>query len=75
MIQMIHKKNQVYTTTFHSLTNFLLVMHVHTFASGSIGARAATGSGEWIGDRKDHRNNGDRIEDGKGLEIDMYTDG
>ena len=72
---MIHKKNQVFTTTFHSLTNSLLVLHIHTFASESIGARVATGSGEQIGDRKSHRNNGDRIKGGNGLEMDMYTNG
>ena len=72
---MIHKKNQVFTTIFHLLMNILLVPHVCTFVSGSIGAWVATGSGEWIGDRKDHRNNGDRIKDGKILEMDMYKDG
>ena len=67
---MIHKKNQVFTTTFHSLMNILLVMHVHTFASRSIGTWAAMGSGERIGDKKSHRNGGDRIKDGNGLEMD-----
>ena len=72
---MIHKKNQVFTTIFYSLTNILLVLHVCTFTSESIGAWAATGSGEWIGDRKSHWKNGDRIEGGKGLEMDMYMNG
>ena len=72
---MIHKKNQVFTTTFHSFTNILLVLHVRTFASESIDAQAATGSGEQIGDRKSRRKNGDRIKGGKGLEMDMYTNG
>ena len=72
---MIHKKNQVFTTIFHSLTNILLVLHVCTFTSESIGTRVTTGSGEWIGDRKSRWKNGDRIKDGNGLEMDMYTNG
>ena len=72
---MIHKKNQVFTIIFHLAMNILLVLHVHTFISESIGASAATSSGEQIGDRKSHRKNGDRIKGGNGLEMDMYTNG
>ena len=72
---MIHKKNQVFTIIFHLSTNVLLVFHVHTFTSESIGAQAATGSGERIGDRKSCQKNRDRIKGGNGLEMDMYMNG
>ena len=70
-----HKKNQVFTIIFHLSTNILLVFHVCIFASESISTRAATGSGEWIGDRESHWKNGDRIKGRRRLEMDMYTSG